>query len=152
MVKVQYSISRSKGQAGELSSSLWERLEIVQPAPQWRNEWAFNTQLAFSPNTVVETLISAFWPPNSLPLHPSWASFDKHPLYTNVVDGYGYDLYLHVISQAAAYGGITDQAERGATLQESFPLTMWDAHQSVRLCSYWNKFPLKRKLASWSMI
>ena len=68
--------------------------------------------------------------------HPSWQSFDKHILYTKVVDGYGYEIYLHVISHAAAYGGITDQAGRGVTLQECFPLTKWDAHQSVRLCSY----------------
>ena len=63
MVKVQYTVSRSKGQVGEFGSSLGERPEIVQPALQWRNEWAFNTQLAFSPNTVVETLISAFLVP-----------------------------------------------------------------------------------------
>ena len=79
-------------------------------------EWTFNTQLAISPNTVVETLISAFWSPDSLTSHPSWPSFDKHSLYTNVVDGYGYEIYLHVISHAVAYVEIADQAERGVTL------------------------------------
>ena len=77
------------------------------------------------------------WSPDFLPSHPSWQSFDKHPLNTKVVNGYGYEINLHVISHAAAYGGIADQAERGVTIQECFHLTKWDAHQSVRLCSYW---------------
>ena len=34
MVKVQYALSRSKGQAGELGNSLGERPEIAQPTLQ----------------------------------------------------------------------------------------------------------------------
>ena len=79
-----------------------------------------NTKLAFSPNNVVETLISAFWTANS---HPSWHNFNKPPIYTKLFDGYGYEIYLHVISHAAAYDRIADQVERAVTLQECFPLT-----------------------------
>ena len=140
MVKVQYTLSRSKCQAGEIGSSLGERPEIAQPALQRRNlyrmgiqhpacifikhcSWIINNWLF---GTLTDSLLS----------HPSWHNFDKLPLYTNVVEGYVYEMYFF-IPHATAYGGITDQAERGVKLQECFPLTKWDAHQSVRLCSYW---------------
>ena len=87
---------------------------------------------ALSSNNAIEMLISAFvFGPqtDSLPSHPSWHSFDKHPLYAKVGDGYGDWVYLHVISHAAAYGGNADQVEGCVTLQECFPLTKWDAHQ-----------------------
>ena len=37
VVKVQYTLSGSKGQAGELDGSSRERFEIAQPTLQWRN-------------------------------------------------------------------------------------------------------------------
>ena len=76
MVKVQYTVSRSKGLARELGSSLGERPEIALPDLQWKKnllEWAFITQISL--NTAVETLISAFlFGPltDSLPSHPPW--------------------------------------------------------------------------------
>ena len=41
-------------------------------------------------------------------------------------------IYMHAISNAAAYGGIADQVEQYVKLQKWFPLTKWDAHQLVR--------------------
>ena len=141
MVEGQYTLSRSKGQAGEHGSSLGERAEITQPALQWRNfvALAFNTQVALSLNNAVETLISAFvFGPlaDSLLSHPSWHTFDKHLLHATAGDGYGYEVHLHVTSHAAANGEIADRVERYVTFQECFLLTKWDAHRSVRLCSY----------------
>ena len=57
-------------------------------------------------NTVVEMLISVFFIghlTDSHPSNPSWHSLDKHSLYANV-----FEMYLHVISHAAAYGGIAE--------------------------------------------
>ena len=136
LVKVQYNLSRSKGQAGELGSGLGERPEIAQPALQRRNLCRMGIQHPACIFIKHCSWITNYWLfgalTDSLLSHPSWHNFDKHPLHIKVVEGYVYE-----ISHAAAYGGITEQAERGVKLQECFPLTKWDAHQSVRLCSYW---------------
>ena len=140
-MEVQYALSRSKGLTGELCSSLRERPEVAQPALRRINLCKMGIQ---HPACIITKHCS--WNTNkcifspltdSFPSHPSWHSFDKHPLYAKVVGGYGYEIYLHVILHAAAYDRSANQAERGVTLQECFHLTQCDAHQSARLCSYW---------------
>ena len=139
MVKVQYTLSRSKGQAGKHGSSVGERPDIAQPALQPRNLCRMGIQHPACIFIKHCSWITNYWLfgalTDSLLSHPSRHNFDKDPLYTKVVEGYVYKMYF--ISLAAAYGGITDQTERGVKLEQCFSLTKWDAHQSVRLFIYW---------------
>ena len=139
-MKVQHALSRSKGQAWEFGSSLGKRLEVTQPALHRIDPCRMGIQhqaCIFIKHCSWNTNKSIFGPlADSFPSHPSWHRLNKHPLNTKVVVGNGYEIYLHVMALAAAYGGIADQVARGVTLQECFPLTKSDARQSVRLCSY----------------
>ena len=141
MVKVQYTLTRNKGQTGELGSSLGERPEIAQSALHRRNFCRMGIQ---HPACIFTKHCS--WNTNKCSLVPWFLAIA--PIMTQFWQAsiiykcrwwiWVWNIFTWlVISHAAAYGGIADQAGRGATIQEYFPLTKVAAHQSVRLCSYW---------------
>ena len=140
MVKVQYTLSRSKGQAGELGSSLGERPVIAQPALQRRNLCRMGIQhpaCIFIKHCICITNYWIFWYPNwFLAIASIMAQFwqASYHIQRSLKD---MCMKYIFISHVAAYGGIADQTEWGVKLQECFPLTKWDVYQSVRLCSYW---------------
>ena len=130
MLKVQYTLSRSKDRQESLVATLEKDLKLHNQlfSEETIVECEFNTELTLSSNTVVEMLISAFLFGPLIPYH----HIHRDTVLTKVIE-----IYLHVFSHAAVHGGIADQMEWRVTLQECFPLTKWDAHESDRLCSYW---------------
>ena len=100
MVKVQYTLSRSKGQAGKLGSSVGERPEIAQPALQPRNLCRMGIHHPACIFIKHCSWITNYWLfgalTDSLLTHPSRHNFDKDPLYTKVVEGYVYKMYFYL--------------------------------------------------------
>ena len=139
MLKVQYTLSRSKCQAVELGSSLGERPEIAEPVLQWTNLCRMGIQCP-----ACNLIKHCSWNTNLctfgllIPchhIHHDTVLTSIHHMQRSLMDMI--IKYIYMLSYMPLYMANCISSGTMCNISRMLSSGHVDTHRSIRLCSYW---------------